>query len=508
MAASYLVSTVAGCLQPGFTDGRGVNTKFNCPRGLAFSRSGGIIVADKGNHCIRRVTITGRSPAHVETFAGCHGQAGYQDGDEANALFNSPRSVSVSDSGTVYVADTGNYRLRTIDNSKVVKTLAGSGRRNVADGIGEDASFMHLFDVTWVRGEGLFVCGSSCTMRHVAESGMVSSVAGKPGKSDHVNGGLAQAKFSDVVVQIACYGQGQKLLADEGNHAIRIVHTERHGGVRVKTVAGGHQGFQNGPVDTSKFHSPRGVAVDNNGLIYVADYANHRIRMIALGPDEVPVVSTIAGCGEKGLRDGPGAVAKLQNPSFLLMDHSSNTLYFTQDHCIRKITLPDKRSPNLEYFSSMLHDLKSLTVSKSNVADVMFIVEGKPVYSYKALLSVRSQYFRGMFSSGVQESNSTAKIAEIPIEDVNYESFKALIVYLTTDQLTLDPNNYVQLCRLLSVCSKFNEDKLKRHCENMLILLMKSDNVKELIQMAEKFQASYLRDAALRFTSLSYPGNL
>ena len=118
MTASFLVSTVAGCSGPGFTDGRGINTKFNCPRGLAFSKNGGILVADTANHCIRRVTLAGRSPAHVETFAGVHGLPGYRDGEAANALFNSPRSVSVSDGGTIYVADTGNYRIRTVSSQQ------------------------------------------------------------------------------------------------------------------------------------------------------------------------------------------------------------------------------------------------------------------------------------------------------------------------------------------------------------------------------------------------------
>ena len=395
-----------------------------------------------------------------------------------------------------------------IDNSKMVGTLAGSGRQEVVDGKGEDASFMQLFDVTWIRGDGLFVGGNSCVIRHVAEDGTVSSVAGTPSKSDHVNGDLAQAKFSNVVVQITCSGRGRKLVADENNHAIRILDTGGNGIVR--TIAGGNRsghGFQEGPVDMSKFRNPRGVAVDDDGHIFVADCANHRIRMISPGSDSAPFVSTIAGCGEKGLQDGPGTVAKLQNPCFLLLDHATNTLYFTQDHCLRKVTLPNKRYPKLEYSSSMLHDLKSLTAGKSNLADVMFIVEGKPVYSYKALLSVRSPYFKGMFSAGMRESDSTDKPAEIPIQEVDYESFRALIVYLTTDQLTVDPNDYNKLCQLLVVSNQFNEDKLKEHCERLLALLIKADNVNELVHMAERNEAPRLKDAALRFTSLNCTTN-
>ena len=115
--SAFVVSTVAGCWEGGCTDGRGISTKFNSPHGLAFTRDGGILVADTSNHCIRKVTITGRSPAQVETFAGVPGQPGYRDGEGANALFCKPSSVSVSDDGTVYVADTENYRLRTVSKT-------------------------------------------------------------------------------------------------------------------------------------------------------------------------------------------------------------------------------------------------------------------------------------------------------------------------------------------------------------------------------------------------------
>ena len=119
--SDFVVSTVAGCLEQGFLDGRGINTKFNTPLGLAFSKDGGILIADRSNHCIRKVCVSGGSPARVETFAGVPGLSGYRDGEAANALFESPYSVSVSDDGTVYVADSGNYRLRTVRYTHVTK---------------------------------------------------------------------------------------------------------------------------------------------------------------------------------------------------------------------------------------------------------------------------------------------------------------------------------------------------------------------------------------------------
>ena len=124
--SAYVVSTVAGCSEAGFIDGRGVNTKFKYPIGLAFSKDSGILIADYSNHCIRKVIVTGRSPAYVETFAGVPGQSGHRDEKAAKALFSSPYSVSVSDSGTVYVADFGNHRIRSVSYRGV--PALGSGK--------------------------------------------------------------------------------------------------------------------------------------------------------------------------------------------------------------------------------------------------------------------------------------------------------------------------------------------------------------------------------------------
>ena len=334
-----------------------------------------------------------------------------------------------------------------------MRTLAGSGREEIVDGKGEDASFMSLYDITCIRGGGLHVSGNSCVLRHVTEDGLVSSVAGTPHFSGHQNGGLVHAKFSHSIAQITCSGSGQTYMADENNHAIRVVDNS------VRTIAGGNgPGYRDGEIDVSKFYFPWGVALDYDGQIFIADCLNHRIRMVSSATDGVPVVSTIAGCGEEGLQDGPGAVAKLKLPSYLLLDHATNTLYFTQYHCLRKISLPKKEYQHPILESSMVQDLRSLRPDDPSLADVKFVVDGKPIYACKALLCVRSQYFSRMFLSGMKESVQASRITknfEIPIQGVDYESFKALVVYLTTDQLTVHPRDCKGLCQLLIVCEQY-----------------------------------------------------
>jgi hypothetical protein len=488
----YVVSTVAGCSDAGFDDGRGPNTKFNDPVGLDFSKDGGILVADRFNHCIRKVTVTGSSPAYVETFAGVPCQAGNKDGKVGTAMFNHPTSVSVSDDGTVYVTDSYNHRIVLIDSSNNVRSLAGSGKRQVVDGNGRNASFVYPWAILWVKDKGLFVGGNGFVIRHVTKDGTVSTVAGTPGQHGYQNGDLRHAKFSSIV-QIARSVTGQIFVADRDNHAIRVFDEEC-----VKTFAGGNgAGFQDGPIELSKFNYLQGVAVHEDGRIFVADTHNHRIRMIS--PD-THVVSTIAGCGESGLQDGPGEDAMLDYPYHLLLDQTTNTLYFTQPHCLRKISLPKREEyyPKLE--SSMLQDLQSLSTDDSHLADVKFVVEEKPIYAHKRLLSVRSQYFNRMFSSGMKESlQSSSSITEISIPDTDYQSFKTLIVYLTTDQLTVDPKDYKSVCNLLTVSDQFMVDRLKMHCERVLERHIGVENVFELAHVSDHCKAEHLKDATLKF---------
>ena len=115
-ATSVNVSTVAGSRQGGHRDGAGRDALFNYPRGLAFTNSGDIIVADHYNHCIRKVTLPRGDDisSHVETIAGVAGQYGYRDGTADQALFYLPYSVAVGEDDTIYVTDNGNDRIRTV----------------------------------------------------------------------------------------------------------------------------------------------------------------------------------------------------------------------------------------------------------------------------------------------------------------------------------------------------------------------------------------------------------
>ena len=125
------VRILAGSGEAGFADGQGAAARFNMPAGLALDADGSsVLVADFGNHAVRRVTMAGA----VSTVAG-NGEAGFADGEGAAARFNRPTDVVVDKEGTIVVADRSNHRLRKIAGGQVT-TLAGGSEAGTADGAG------------------------------------------------------------------------------------------------------------------------------------------------------------------------------------------------------------------------------------------------------------------------------------------------------------------------------------------------------------------------------------
>ncbi len=147
-----VVSTLAGTLgTPGVANLSGTSAQFNAPRGIAVDAAGNVYVADTGNHAIRKITISGE----VSTFAGGMGVSGSVDGVGTSARFNSPGSIVMDASGTLYVADTGNHTVRKITSAGVVTTLAGS-TAGAANGAGSSAKFRSPAGIA-VEAEGVNV---------------------------------------------------------------------------------------------------------------------------------------------------------------------------------------------------------------------------------------------------------------------------------------------------------------------------------------------------------------
>lgn len=115
--------------QPGMENGQGANARFDEPYDLVVMPDGSLLVSDFGNHCLRKVTMTGT----VTTFAGIAGEPGQADGNVEDAHFNAPQGLAIADDGTIYVTDTGNFVVRAISPSGDVSTIAGDGSPGFKD---------------------------------------------------------------------------------------------------------------------------------------------------------------------------------------------------------------------------------------------------------------------------------------------------------------------------------------------------------------------------------------
>lgn len=135
--ATKTTTLLAGSGVAGFVDGRGASARLNEPYGIAVLPDGSILVADSGNHVIRKVTLEG----DVTLFAG-EGLPGMKDDpDKRVARFDGPIDVAVDVVGNAFVSDGGNHRIRRVSSEGVVETVAGTGVRGFVDGIGGTAQF-------------------------------------------------------------------------------------------------------------------------------------------------------------------------------------------------------------------------------------------------------------------------------------------------------------------------------------------------------------------------------
>jgi len=155
--ASGQVITLAGSGTPGFANGAGNVASFSSPNGITISPDGtNLYVADTGNYAIRQIVI---ASGQVTTLAGS-GTPGFADGATNAAYFSSPNGIA-TDGTNLYVADTGNHRIRqVVIASGLVTTLAGSGTAAIADGIGTAASFDAPLAIT-ITGTNLYVTDSN-----------------------------------------------------------------------------------------------------------------------------------------------------------------------------------------------------------------------------------------------------------------------------------------------------------------------------------------------------------
>jgi Big-like domain-containing protein/NHL repeat-containing protein len=402
IGTNWVVTTLAGNAGNfGVVDGTGTNAVFDNPWGIAVDSSTNLYVTDSGGRTVRKVKPVGTNWV-VATIAGLANTAGSADGTNSNARFSFPEGIAVNNTGTLYVADTGNYTIRKImpqGTNWVVTTIAGvvPSRFSIApagssDGTGTNAQFNIPAGIALDPIGNLFVADQDNNeIRYVTSGGQVTTLAGIifPKNTD-INGNANDAVFTSLQ-GIAVDTQGNVYVTEAANTVRQITSA----GV-VSTLAGSDVptgyplflflgGTNDGVGSYAQFSGPGGLTVDKSGNVYVADGAIatiHTIREVTpaaavttiasiagiynkfettqgVAEDSASnffatyssddtivkitpsgVVTTIAGSlGNAGSTDATGTNAQFNSPSDIAVDTASN-IYVADsgNSTIRKIT--------------------------------------------------------------------------------------------------------------------------------------------------------------------------
>jgi hypothetical protein len=284
-----IITTVAGDGGEDFS-GDGVaatNTSLSSPNGVAFDASGNWYIADSANERVRKVDVNGT----ITTVAGNgnNANAGNYSGDggaATNATLAYPFGVGLDLLGNLYVADAVNNRIRRVDTNGIIATVAGNGTATFAgdNGAATNASLNYPEGV-YLDGLGnLYIADSGNNrVRMVATNGVITTVAGGGTGGDggaatnaNLNQGLASV---NTPLGVAMGADGNLYIADGNKCAIRKVDTN---GI-ITTVAGnGSQTYagDGGAATNASLNLPNGVALDAIGNLFIADTANNRIREV------------------------------------------------------------------------------------------------------------------------------------------------------------------------------------------------------------------------------------
>jgi len=320
------VSTYAGTGIQGSINGAANAASFYNATNMVIDAAGNKYVADYLNHKIRKISPSGI----VSDYAGS-GTAGANDGTGVAATFNYPAGIAIDATGNLYVADCLNNKIRKISPSAVVTTLAGNGSQGASDGTGTAASFFNPTGLAVDQLGNVYVADCyNNKIRKISPTGVVTTIAGtgSPGATDGP-GGTASFNYP---TSIAVDGAGVIFVADYLNHKIRKISTAS----LVSTFAGSNApGALNGIGGAASFNKPKGIALDALGNLYVADCDNQKIRKIT----SAGLVSDLAGIGTFGDVDGGITYAMFSSPTGLAVDALSNIYVADYENSkIRKIS--------------------------------------------------------------------------------------------------------------------------------------------------------------------------
>lgn len=287
--------------------GQGAAVTLMRPVGVAYDAAGDLFIADSNRNQVLEISIAGAMS--VVAGNGTQGFAG--DGGPASAAeLNAPMAVAVGANGTLYIADTGNQRIRAVSGGTIT-TFAGSGARGFGgEGGAAKTAALNRPVALAIDGSGaLLICDQGNERVRRISDGTIETIAGNGTQGYGGDGGQATAADLNEPSGVAVSADGRVFIADTGNQRVRVVGST---GV-ISTFAGtGVAGFSGdgGPAAAARLNRPVGLALDDVDELFIADENNHRLRRV--GSDGM--IATIAGNGVQGAAaDGSGATSSPEN---------------------------------------------------------------------------------------------------------------------------------------------------------------------------------------------------
>ncbi len=316
--------------------GPALETRLFFPSAVTVDPAGSLYVADQRNYRVRKVGSDGR----ISTVAGNGVEGSFGDrGPATLAQLTMPSGVALDSMGRLWIADEGAHRVRLVAPGGAIETVAGTG----VGGFGGDGGPAWNAQLSAPAGIAIDRAGNAYIVdtlnhrvRRIAPDGRISTVAGRGVRGYGGDGGPAVEAQMDTPRAVAADGDGNLYVAEYANHCVRRVTPAG----RIETVAGsGRSGFagDGGPAPAADLNHPLGVAVDPAGNLYIADAGNHRIRLVT--PDGI--IRTIAGTGAPGFSgdDGAATSAQLYFPSGVAIGPDGE-IYIADfwNHRVRKLT--------------------------------------------------------------------------------------------------------------------------------------------------------------------------
>jgi streptogramin lyase len=291
------ITTVAGTGEKGYAGDGGPATKatLNEPYAVAVDANGDLYIADRLNAVVRKVD----GGSGVITTAAGTGEKGYAgDGGKGTAAqLREPNDVCLDGQGGLLIADVADWRIRRLDlKAGTISTFAGTGRpkekvdrAQIGDGGPAAKAVIVGARAVCVDGKGnTYVCErEGNAVRKIDAKGVITTAAGTGAKGYAGDGGDAAKATFNGPKAIRCDRQGNVYVVDTENHAVRRIDAKTN---EVTTVAGGRQGGggDGGDATAAGLDRPHGCVVDGDGVVYIADTNNHRVRRVIPTPKGKP----------------------------------------------------------------------------------------------------------------------------------------------------------------------------------------------------------------------------